>query len=254
MTLPLTDARWVAEIGIIATCFYLGWQLIRGTPGAKVLAGLVILVVSLTLIATVLKLQVITEMLRSFTAFFLVALVVIFQPELRRFLATLGGRHLLAGAQQQSQVIEEVVGAIEALQAERYGALIAFERQDMYQPARDTGTDLQAIVSQDLLTTIFFPRTPLHDGGVVIVNDMIVTAAAIFPVTQRDGLERTLGLRHRAAMGLCDETDAVVVVLSEETGIIAVAHGEHLERPLTIDQLRARLTALLIATGHKSDN
>src|ERR1043165_3641318 len=126
MTLPLFDARWIAEIGIIATCFYLGWQLIRGTPGAKVLAGLVIVVVSLTLVATVLHLEVITDMLRTSTAFFLVALVVIFQPELRRFLATLGGRHVLAGSQQRSQVIEEVVGSIEALQAQRYGELIAF--------------------------------------------------------------------------------------------------------------------------------
>ncbi|PTX99426.1 TIGR00159 family protein [Verrucomicrobia bacterium LW23] len=246
MTFPLFDARWLAEVGIIAACFYLGWQLIRGTPGARVLAGLVIVMVTITLVATLLKLEVVTDMLRSGTAFFLVALVVLFQPELRRFLANLGSRHVLGMSQQRSQVIEEVVGAIEALQSQRYGALIAFERDDVYQPARETGTELQAVVTQDLLTTIFFPRTPLHDGGVVIVNDMIVTAAAVFPVTQRENIERTLGLRHRAAMGLCDETDAVVVVLSEETGMIALAHGEHLERALTLDQLRARLTALLI--------
>ncbi len=132
------------------------------------------------------------------------------------------------------------------MQQDGHGALIAFEREITYEPARETGTILDAKVSDDLLATIFFPKTPLHDGGVIIVGDRIAVAAAIFPLTQAEGLQRNLGLRHRAALGLSDETDAAVVVLSEETGIISLAFGGELCRPLTTDELRSKLIAILL--------
>ncbi len=106
--------------------------------------------------------------------------------------------------------------------------------------------NVDAKVSQELLGTIFFTKTPLHDGGVIIRKDRILLAAAVFPLTQTEGLQRTLGLRHRAALGLSDETDAAVVVLSEETGIISLAYRGKLHRPLTNDELRARLVAILV--------
>ena len=142
-------------------------------------------------------------------------------------------------------MIESVIGALEQLQQDGHGALIAFEREITYGPARENGTLLDARVSDDLLSTIFFPKTPLHDGGAIIVQDRLAVAAAIFPLTQTEGLQRTLGLRHRAALGLSDETDAVVVVLSEETGIISLAIGGELRRPLTTDELRSQLVAIL---------
>lgn len=237
--------RWAVEIGILSCSLYYCWKLFRGTGGARVLAGLAILLAGITLISVLLQLNVITAILQSFSTFFLLGLIVIFQPELRRILAEVGSRHVVSSTRQQTEVIEAVVGAVEFLQSERYGALIAFEREVSYEPGHSTGTRLDAVISTDLLATIFYPKTPLHDGGVMICRDRVVTAAAIFPLTQAEGLQRTLGLRHRAALGLSEETDAVVVVLSEETGTISVAHGGELIRPLSIDQLRARLTEML---------
>jgi len=143
-------------------------------------------------------------------------------------------------------VIEHIVNAIEVLQRERFGALIAIERDDVFTPGRDTGTEIHARVSADLLATIFYPKTPLHDGGVIIRGEEVEVAAAIFPLTQKENLDRVLGLRHRAALGLSEETDAVVVVLSEETGTIALANGGNLIRPLDPDQLRAQLIKILL--------
>jgi diadenylate cyclase len=165
---------------------------------------------------------------------------------LRRIFAEVGSRPILGGHQQQTEVIELVIRTLEQLQQDGHGALIAFEREITYEPARETGTILDAKVSDDLLATIFFPKTPLHDGGVIIVRDRIAVAAAIFPLTQAEGLQRNLGLRHRAALGLSDETDAAVVVLSEETGIISLAVGGKLRRPLTTDELRSQLIAILL--------
>lgn len=237
--------RWAVEIAILTCSLYYCWKLFRGTGGARVLAGLAILLAGVTLVSVLLQLNVIMAILQSFSAFFLLGLLVIFQPELRRILAEVGSRHMVSTTHQQTEVIEAVVGAVEYLQSQRYGALIAFEREVTYEPGHSTGTRVDAVVSTDLLSTIFYPKTPLHDGGVMIRRDRLVTAAAIFPLTQAEGLQRTLGLRHRAALGLSEETDAVVVVLSEETGTISVAHGGELMRPLSVDQLRARLTEVL---------
>jgi diadenylate cyclase len=165
--------------------------------------------------------------------------------------AEVGSRPLLGSHRQQTEVIETVISALEQMQQVGHGALIAFEREITYEPARETGTLLDAKVSEDLLSTIFFPKTPLHDGGAIIVGDRLAVAAAIFPLTQAEGLQRTLGLRHRAALGLSDETDAVVVVLSEETGILSLAYNGELRRPLTTDELRSQLIAILLQ--HKED-
>jgi diadenylate cyclase len=241
----LHDWSWTVEIAVLTVALYQFWKLFKGTSGARVMTGLVILTLGSSLLAMILNLTFFTALLRYFAGFFALAMVIIFQPELRRFLAELGTRQFTGVKRRQTEVIEAVVNAIEALQQEKLGALIAFERDVIFQPGRETGTMMDAHVSADLLETIFYPRTPLHDGGVMIAGDRIVVAAAIFPVTEMQGLHRTLGLRHRAAIGLAEMTDAVVGVLSEETAMISVAHHPSLERPLSIDQLRARLTELL---------
>lgn len=237
--------RWAVEVGILTCSLYYCWKLFRGTGGARVLSGLAIVLAGVTLLAVLFDLNVITFILKSFSPYFVLGLIVIFQPELRRILAEVGRRHLMSTAHEQTEVIEAVVGAVEYLQSQRYGALIAFEREVSYEPGHSTGTKMDAEVSTDLLSTIFYPKTPLHDGGAIIRGDRLVTAAAIFPLTQAEGLQRTLGLRHRAALGLSEETDAVVVVLSEETGTISIARGGELIRPLTVDELRARLIEIL---------
>jgi diadenylate cyclase len=243
--LMLEASRGFIEVLVMAAGIYYLWKLFRGTRGARVLAGFGFLLASLSLLAKVLGLTVIEKLLSVSSTFLVLGLVVIFQPELRRIFAEVGSRPLMGAHRQQTEVIEVVISALEQLQQDGHGALIAFEREITYGPARENGTLIDARVSDDLLTTIFFPKTPLHDGGTVIVQDRIAVAAAIFPLTQAEGLQRTLGLRHRAALGLSDETDAAVVVLSEETGIISLAIGGELRRPLTTDELRSQLVAIL---------
>jgi diadenylate cyclase len=242
----LDVARSIIEISILTAGFYYTWKIFRGTRGARVLAGLGISLATMSLLALVLHLTVIERLLSFSPAFLITALVIIFQPELRRIFAEVGSRPLLGTRRQQTEVIEIVIRTLEQMQEVGHGALIAFERKISYEPARETGTIVDAKVSNDLLETIFFPKTPLHDGGVIIVGDRVAVAAAIFPLTQAEGLQRNLGLRHRAALGLSDETDAAVVVLSEETGIISLAFGGELRRPLTTDELRSQLIQILL--------
>jgi len=234
------------EIGILTAGIYWMWKLFRGTRGARVLAGFAVVLATLSLLAIALDLKVIQALLRTTPAFLFTALVIIFQPELRRVFAEVGSRQLLGGRRQTTEVIEVVIRALEQMQQDDHGALIAFEREITYEPARETGTIIDAQITDDLIETIFFPKTPLHDGGVIICRDRIAVAAAIFPLTQTEGLQRTLGLRHRAALGLSDETDAVVVVLSEETGILSLAYNGELRRPLTTDELRSQLITILL--------
>jgi diadenylate cyclase len=234
------------EIGILSAGIYWMWKLFRGTRGARVLAGFAVVLATLSLLAIALDLRVIQALLRTTPAFLFTALVIIFQPELRRVFAEVGSRQLLGGRRQTTEVIEIVIRALEQMQQDGHGALIAFEREITYEPARETGTIIDAQITDDLIETIFFPKTPLHDGGVIICRDRIAVAAAIFPLTQTEGLQRTLGLRHRAALGLSDETDAVVVVLSEETGILSLAYNGELRRPLTTDELRSQLITILL--------
>jgi diadenylate cyclase len=247
----LDFARSVIEIFILTAGLYFMWKLFRGTRGARVLAGFGVILATMTLLALALNLSVIKQILSFSPAFLITALVIIFQPELRRIFAEIGSRQLLGGHRQQTEIIEIVIRAIEQMQQDGHGALIAFERDITYEPARETGTVLDAKVTDDLIETIFFPKTPLHDGGVIIVQDRIAVAAAIFPLTQAEGLQRTLGLRHRAALGLSDETDAAVVILSEETGIISLAFNGELRRPLTTDELRSQLITILLQKDHE---
>jgi len=251
LSVALDFARSVIEIFILTAGFYFMWKLFRGTRGARVLAGFGVILATMSLLAVALQLTVILKLLSFSPAFLITALVIIFQPELRRIFAEVGSRQLLGGQRQQTEIIEVVIRAIEQMQQDGHGALIAFERDITYEPARETGTVLDARVTDDLLETIFFPKTPLHDGGVVIVQDRIAVAAAIFPLTQAEGLQRNLGLRHRAALGLSDETDAVVVILSEETGIISLAFNGELRRPLTTDELRSQLITILLQNNHE---
>ena len=245
--------RGLVEIFILTAGIYSIWKLFRGTKGARVLAGFGFLLALLSLASYVLHLTVIERLLSFSPIFLLTSLVIIFQPELRRIFAEVGSRPLFSAHRQQAEVIEAVINGLEQLQLAGHGALIAFEREIAYEPARETGTIMDARVSDDLLATIFFPKTPLHDGGVIIVQDRIALAAGIFPLTQSEGLQRTLGLRHRAALGLSEETDAAIVVLSEETGMISLAHNGELRRPLTTDELRAQLISILLnRTDEKS--
>jgi len=187
---------------------------------------------------------VISWLLNGLSAAFAMALIVIFQPELRRAFAQLGSRSFLR-SQRKKETINEAVTAAVALSAQRQGAIILFEREIGMRAIIASGVRLDARLSHQLLVAIFNRHSPLHDGGVIIRGNQVVAARCIFPLSQDEEMLRTLGTRHRAAVGITEETDAVAVVVSEETGIISIACRGSLKRGLGPDQLTRYLQALL---------
>ncbi len=235
------------EILILAVGIYYAYLGIRGTRGARVLTGLATLVLGLSLLSQIFGLAVIGWLIRSLSAVVIIALVVIFQPELRRMLAQLGSHRLFNTQQQSMETVEVLASTLVDLSSKHLGALIAVERGTDIGSHTESGVEIDCKLSTELLVTIFYPKTPLHDGGVIIRNDRIAAAACIFPVSQRQDLDRNLGLRHRAAIGLSEEGDAVILIVSEETGRISICHRGALEREFTPESLRKRLAELLIA-------
>ncbi len=234
--------RWAVEIGLLTTAFYGIYYLIRGTRSAAVLTGLGLLMGCLWLLVVWLDLSVMGTILVVLINSLPVMLVVLLQQEIRQGLAGLSLHNLLTRNRNRSEVIEAIVGAAESMSDRRIGVLIAIQNETSEQAVIESGVPLHAKVTQELLETIFFPKTALHDGGVWIRHDTVVAAACIFPLTQRESVHRSLGLRHRAALGLSEVCDATLVVVSEETGTISCCHRGVLERDLDPDQLRQRLT------------
>jgi diadenylate cyclase len=238
--------RPVLEIAILSVGIYFSLNFIRGTRGAPVVYGFSLLVLTLTLLAYFLNLEVLIWLIRSFVAIAVVAVLIIFQPELRRILAELGTHPLFATSHEQRETIEVVIQTVERLSEVRIGALIAIEQSINLQEATESGLPVHCEATPEMLEAIFFPNNAIHDGGVIIKGDRIDFAACIFPLTQRQDLTASLGTRHRAAIGLSEETDAVVVVVSEETGSISHAYRGNLVRGVSAEQLRAFLTSVLI--------
>jgi diadenylate cyclase len=240
----------------MAVGIYYCFNFVRGTRGAPVVYGFILLLLSLSMVTFILHLEVLAWLLRSFVAFAAVAVLIIFQPELRRILAELGTHPFLATSHEQRENIEVIIQTVERLAEVRIGALIAIEQSIQLLEATESGVPVDCEATPEMLETIFFPNNAVHDGGVIIKGDRIAYAACIFPLTQRQDLNPTLGTRHRAAIGLTEETDAVVVVVSEETGSISYVFKGHLVRGVTAEQLRAFLTSVLVKPGksHKIVN
>jgi diadenylate cyclase len=238
--------RPALEILILAVLIYFIFKFVRGTRGWPVVIGFVIVLLALALVTTLLKLQVLRWLLGTFSAFFAIAVLVIFQPELRRMLAELGNLPLFATASEQRESIEVIIQTVERLADVKIGALIAIEQSIQLQEAVESSLPVNCDATPEMLETIFFPNNAIHDGGVIIKGDRIAYAACIFPLTQRSDLNKSLGTRHRAAIGLSEETDAVVVVVSEETGMISYAYKGQLVRGVTLEELRSFLTSVLL--------
>lgn len=238
--------RPTLEILILAVVIYGGLRFVRGTRGWPVVTGFIVALLALALVTYVLDLRVLRWLLGTFSAFLAVAVLVIFQPELRRMLAELGNLPLFATTHEQRESIEVIIQTVERLAEVRIGALIAIEQSIQLQEAVESGIVVDCEATPEMLESIFFPNNAIHDGGVLIKGDRITHAACIFPLTQRQDLNKSLGTRHRAALGLSEETDAVVVVVSEETGAISYAFKGQLVRGVTLEELRAFLTATLI--------
>jgi len=240
--------RWRGffEIILLSVGIYYGYLYFKGTRGAKVLTGLAIVFLTLTLISQLLNLTVIGWIIRSFSVFLAVALVVIFQPELRRGLAELGGHPIFSLTSEKRETVHDIAEAVSQLANKQFGALIAIERDTSIRVYEETGVELDSVFSIELLLTLFHPKSALHDGGVVMRNGRIAAAACIFPVSQRETLDRSLGLRHRAGLGITEESDAIAVVVSEETGGISICHRRRIERNFTPESFRKRIGELLL--------
>ncbi len=234
------------EILILSVAIYYIYLYLRGTHGARILIGFALVFLTLTFISQILDLAVLAWLLRSFSVFLAIALVVLFQPELRRALNELGSHRFFTTALQRREAIEEITDAVFDLSSKGFGALIAIERDISLRSVAESGVKLDADFSKELLLTIFQPKTVLHDGGVIVSGDRIVAAGCIFPLTQRDDLDRTIGLRHRAGLGLTEESDTIALVVSEESGQVSICHSGAIERNLNVERFQKRLSQLLL--------
>ncbi|MCP5522413.1 MAG: TIGR00159 family protein [Verrucomicrobiales bacterium] len=246
--------RALVEIGILSILIYHLVMFIRGTRGAPVVVGFVLLTLALTMITIALELRVLRMLLENFFAFIAVAVIVLFQPELRRILGELGRLPLFVNAREQRENIEVIVEAAERASDVRMGMLIAIERTISLREIVDAGIEVDCEATPEMLETIFFPNNAIHDGGVLINGDRITHAACIFPLTQKQDLQKSLGTRHRAAIGLSEESDAVVVVVSEETGMISYTDRGRLVRGVSAEELRAHLSSALLGTRQSRRN
>jgi len=241
---------WISVIDIllVSLVFYGVFTLIQGTQAVQLLRGIVIIVVIIVVITNVFQLTAFNWLIRNSLPALLVAIPVVFQPELRRLLERLGrspggllGRRSREVALRR--VIEAISQACNQLSLARHGALIVLERDTGLQDIIETGVYLNAEVSRDLLLTIFFPNSALHDGAVIVHEARIVAAGCVLPLSAADGGDRHLGTRHRAALGVTEGSDAIAVVISEETGIISIAHNGRMIRRLDERRLAKILTA-----------
>jgi diadenylate cyclase len=238
----------LVDIIVVAVVVYEFLKLIRGTRAVQMALGS-FLVIVLFYISTLAPLQTVNWLIRNALVYVAFAAIVIFQSDIRRALAHLGRTpffRYLTPTEPAEEAIEEIAVAATMLSAQRTGAIIIIEREIGLRNYIESGIPLDAMLTYDLLVTIFQPGSPLHDGAVIIQENRVAAAACFLPLTVNPKVSRELGTRHRAAIGVSEESDAVAVVVSEETGTISLAIEGQLERSLTVDELRARLQSLLM--------
>lgn len=239
--------RDVVDIIIVAIIFYRLFTLIKETRAEQLIKGIIFLLV-LTKVSEWLELFTINWILSNAMTLGAIAILVVFQPELRRGLEYLGRSSLFNKSlieirgESLSEIVEEIVEAVASLSRQKIGALIVIENQTGLNEVADTGTEIDGYVSSDLLINIFIPNTPLHDGAVIIKEDKIKAAACFLPLTENNTLSRELGTRHRAALGISEKSDSLSIVVSEETGGISTAQNGSISRYLDIQTLRQILT------------
>lgn len=252
--IPFATFGWrdALDILLVTIVVYRVLVLFRGTRAIQMMIGLGVLAAA-ALLARVLELHAFGWLLDHLWSVWVVALIVLFQPELRRALAWVGQGRILQGllgaGAERAQVVGEVLRAAESLAARRIGALIVLERTAGLRQYAELGVPLDALVSADLLTSIFLPYSPLHDGAVFVQGRRIVAAGCFLPLSRSVLIGRSLGTRHRAALGVAEETDAVALVVSEESGRFSLAVEGRLENVADADALQRRLDELLGGDG-----
>ena len=250
--IKITD---IIDILIIAYLTYKLYELMKETRAEQLVKGIFIIFIALR-ISEILNLRTFHWILSNTMTVGLMAIIVVFQPELWRILEQLGRTNIISrtnSISKESDTINEVVQASLSLSRQKIGALIVFERKTGINEIIQTGTNLNADVSRELLINIFIPNTPLHDGAVVIRRNYIKAAACFLPLTENKNLNKELGTRHRAALGITEKSDSLSLVVSEETGNISIAINGKLYRDLNEERLRNMLSINLISEKTKTD-
>lgn len=246
--------RWqdIIDILLVAIVIYRLLLIIKGTKAAQMLIGLGLLLLAF-LISGYMELYTMNWIIQSFWAQIVIALIVLFQPEIRRALAQMGEARFLQAftSAEELKSIDEIVKAAVALANRKIGALIVIERDTSLKDFVEMGTPLDAKVSREILLSIFHPTSPIHDGAVVIKGNRIIAAGCFLPIALSSELSKTLGTRHRAGIGLTEETDAIAIIVSEETGTISMAINGRLESPLDMGTLRDTLTDLFTSAKER---
>lgn len=253
-TFPTASVTDFLDILLVAVLIYYVVSLVWNTSAKRIAKAIIFLLVA-TVLTDLLNLHAVNYLLDRVMQLGFVALVIVFQPELRRLLERVGGKGFVRGffgiganpsSMDQTEAINEVVEACEAMSRERVGALIVFERTNSLETIAATGTQVDASVSQELVRNIFFPKASLHDGAMIIQNGRIEAAGCVLPLSENRSLSTDLGTRHRAGVGVSEVSDALVVIVSEETGAISVAEEGMLKRHLATQTLKKLLIAELI--------
>ncbi|MCF7791232.1 MAG: diadenylate cyclase CdaA [Victivallales bacterium] len=235
----------ILEVLILSVIFYYILKYLRGTKGSSVLAGLVFVIMGLTIAADLLKFEVISWLLNGLWTLFAMAVIVIFQPEIRRAFAQLGSNPFNK-SQRKTETINEIITAVINLAGRQHGALIVIEQNIGLRHIIDSAVKLDAKLSHKLIEAIFYPNAALHDGGIIIKSGRIIAAHCIFPLSTNEFRTRSMGTRHRAALGITEDTDTLALVVSEETGAISIAYKGNIKRYIRPDKLRRFLNALLV--------
>lgn len=252
------------DIALVAVLIFGAIKMLKETRGIQIVKGLIIVGV-IYFIINLLDMQASTYLFKTLLGDFIIVLIILFTPEIRHALETMGRKNFaflnFFGAQQgdamyerQKKSVLEICKACNDMSDKKVGALIVFERNTMLGDVIKTGTPVEAKVTRELIGSLFFPNSPLHDGGVVIRDGKVCAASCILPLTENDMLSSQLGTRHRAALGITEESDAVVVVVSEETGMISVAFEGTLERGVTDGVLIERLMDYVLPKKGDSNN
>jgi diadenylate cyclase len=244
----LVELAWrpFLEIAILSVGIYWILMFVRRTRGWPVVLGFLALL-GLFAFTMLLDLVVLSDLLRKFFSFSALAILILFNQEIRRMLATIGNFSSIYSVRERRENLETIVQTADRLADVKIGALIAIEQSVDLDLIVESGVLVDCEATAEMLETIFFPNNAIHDGGVIIRGDQIAKAACIFPLTRRKDLNKSLGTRHRAAIGLSEETDAVIVAVSEETGMISHAYRGQLVRGISPDELRSFLTSILVS-------
>ncbi|MBN2424368.1 MAG: diadenylate cyclase CdaA [Calditrichaceae bacterium] len=235
----------IIDVAIVTAIFYELYQFLKGSVAIRMFIGLFVIIV-FSIIGELLSMRALTWIMSSLKTVWVLAFVIIFQPELRRLLVHIGQSRLIRTFVKVGDLrfIDDIIAAVLELAKKNFGALIVIKRDMGLKSIVESGISLQAKISKQLISSVFNPRSPMHDGALVIENDLIVASKCLLPLSQSQEIDPALGTRHRAALGISEQSDAFVIVVSEETGMISYAENGKLTRGITEEILKEKMNEI----------